>query len=118
LKAREKGQEMRPGAGPLRECMQIAIIGAGNVGKTLGTALRAKGHGIAYGVRQPNSSPDRSVGDAIRGGIRETQEMLDFCTRHDIAADVEVIPIDKVNEACGACSRTKCPIASSSTSPA
>jgi len=32
-------------------------------------------------------------------GIPETQEMLDFCGEHQIAADVEVIPIQKVNEA-------------------
>lgn len=37
-------------------------------------------------------------GSAI-GGIAETQEMLDFCGAHDITADVEVIPIQKVNEA-------------------
>lgn len=33
------------------------------------------------------------------GGIKETQEMLDYCARHKIAADVELIPITKVNEA-------------------
>ena len=33
------------------------------------------------------------------GGIRETQEMLDFCAEHGIAADVEVIDIDYINEA-------------------
>jgi alcohol dehydrogenase (NADP+) len=33
------------------------------------------------------------------GGIAETQEMLDFCGRHNITADVEIIPIQKVNEA-------------------
>ncbi len=33
------------------------------------------------------------------GGIRETQEMLDFCGKHGIAADVEVIPIQKIEEA-------------------
>ena len=33
------------------------------------------------------------------GGIPETQEMLDFCGKHNITADVEVIPIQKVNEA-------------------
>src|SRR6267154_3772689 len=33
------------------------------------------------------------------GGIAETQEMLDFCGKHHITADVEVIPIQKVNEA-------------------
>src|SRR5262249_27688358 len=37
-------------------------------------------------------------GSAI-GGIRETQEMLDFCGEHNITADVEVIPIQKLNEA-------------------
>jgi uncharacterized zinc-type alcohol dehydrogenase-like protein len=33
------------------------------------------------------------------GGIRETQEMLDFCAAHGIASDVEVIPIQDINEA-------------------
>ena len=33
------------------------------------------------------------------GGIRETQEMLDFCAEHNIESDVEVIPIQQVNEA-------------------
>lgn len=33
------------------------------------------------------------------GGIAETQEMLNFCGEHNITADVEVIPIQKVNEA-------------------
>jgi uncharacterized zinc-type alcohol dehydrogenase-like protein len=37
-------------------------------------------------------------GSAI-GGIAETQEMLNFCGEHNITADVEVIPIQKVNEA-------------------
>ena len=40
----------------------------------------------------------RLAGSAI-GGIPETQEMLDFCGKHNITADVEVIPIQKVNEA-------------------
>ena len=38
------------------------------------------------------------VGSAI-GGIRETQEMLDFCAAKNIAAEVEVIPIQKINGA-------------------
>ena len=33
------------------------------------------------------------------GGIRETQEMLDFCAQHQLTCDIEVIPIEKVNEA-------------------
>jgi D-arabinose 1-dehydrogenase-like Zn-dependent alcohol dehydrogenase len=38
------------------------------------------------------------VGSLI-GGIRETQEMLDFCATNGVLSDVEVIPIQKVNEA-------------------
>lgn len=41
----------------------------------------------------------RSLSGSSIGGITETQEMLDFCGAHDITADVEVIPIQKVNEA-------------------
>ena len=41
----------------------------------------------------------RSFSGSPIGGIAETQEMLDFCAAHNIAADVEVIPIQKVNEA-------------------
>src|SRR3954464_7995818 len=41
----------------------------------------------------------RSLSGSMIGGIAETQEMLDFCGRHNITADVEVIPIQKVNEA-------------------
>lgn len=36
---------------------------------------------------------------SLIGGIQETQEMLDFCGRHGIVSDVEVIPIQDVNEA-------------------
>jgi D-arabinose 1-dehydrogenase-like Zn-dependent alcohol dehydrogenase len=41
----------------------------------------------------------RRLAGSIIGGLRETQEMLDFCAGHGIAADVEVIPIQKINEA-------------------
>ncbi|MDE3148659.1 MAG: NAD(P)-dependent alcohol dehydrogenase [Acidobacteriota bacterium] len=41
----------------------------------------------------------RSFSGSLIGGIAETQEMLDFCAEHNITADVEVIPIQKVNEA-------------------
>ena len=41
----------------------------------------------------------RSFSGSIIGGIAETQEMLDFCGKHNITSDVEVIPIQKVNEA-------------------
>jgi uncharacterized zinc-type alcohol dehydrogenase-like protein len=41
----------------------------------------------------------RQLAGSIIGGIRETQEMLDFCAEHGITADVEVIPIQQINEA-------------------
>ena len=47
--------------------------------------------GLIFGRRSLSGSPI--------GGIPETQEMLDFCGEHNITADVEVIPIQKINEA-------------------
>jgi len=47
--------------------------------------------GLIFGRRSLSGSPI--------GGIPETQEMLDFCGKHNITSDVEVIPIQKVNEA-------------------
>jgi uncharacterized zinc-type alcohol dehydrogenase-like protein len=41
----------------------------------------------------------RSLAGSLIGGIRETQEMLDFCAEHGVAADVEMISIDQINEA-------------------
>jgi len=41
----------------------------------------------------------RRLSGSMIGGIPETQEMLDFCGKHNITSDVEVIPIQKVNEA-------------------
>ena len=41
----------------------------------------------------------RNLSGSNIGGIAETQEMLDFCGAHKITADVEVIPIQKVNKA-------------------
>ncbi|HKO95733.1 MAG TPA: NAD(P)-dependent alcohol dehydrogenase [Pyrinomonadaceae bacterium] len=41
----------------------------------------------------------RSLSGSPIGGVKETQEMLDFCGEHNITADVEVIPIQKINEA-------------------
>lgn len=47
--------------------------------------------GLIFGRRSLSGSPI--------GGLAETQEMLDFCGKHNITADVEVIPIQKINEA-------------------
>jgi alcohol dehydrogenase (NADP+) len=41
----------------------------------------------------------RSLSGSLIGGIKETQEMLDFCGQHNITADIELIPIEKINEA-------------------
>jgi alcohol dehydrogenase (NADP+) len=43
--------------------------------------------------------PRRNFAGSAIGGIAETQEMLDFCGKHKIVSDIEIIPIQKVNEA-------------------
>lgn len=40
-----------------------------------------------------------NLGGSLIGGIQETQAMLDFCGKHDIRADIELIPIQNVNQA-------------------
>jgi uncharacterized zinc-type alcohol dehydrogenase-like protein len=41
----------------------------------------------------------RAVAGSVIGGIAETQEMLDFCGKHGITSDVEVIKIQDINTA-------------------
>lgn len=41
----------------------------------------------------------RRIAGSIIGGIRETQEMLDFCAQRNIVSDIELIPIQKINQA-------------------
>jgi len=69
--------------------------------------LRPQGAMVIVGV-PPEPTPlsawsliagNRRLAGSSIGGIPETQEMLDYCARHEIGADVEVIPIQKVNEA-------------------
>ena len=40
-----------------------------------------------------------SIAGSMIGGMPETQEMLDYCGRNGIVSEVEVIPIQKINEA-------------------
>ncbi len=55
----------------------------------------------------PHPSPEvfdlifkrRSIAGSGIGGIKETQEMLDYCAEHNIVSDVEVIPIQQINQA-------------------
>jgi alcohol dehydrogenase (NADP+) len=41
----------------------------------------------------------RSITGSMIGGVRETQEMLDYCAQNNIVSDVELIPIQQINEA-------------------
>ena len=40
-----------------------------------------------------------SVAGSVIGGIKETQEVLDFCAEHGVAPDIQVIPIQEINDA-------------------
>ncbi len=40
-----------------------------------------------------------SIGGSMIGGIRETQEMLDFCGKHNVVCKCEIIPMQYVNTA-------------------
>jgi uncharacterized zinc-type alcohol dehydrogenase-like protein len=69
--------------------------------------LTVSGSFVAVGIPEKPISVEafplilgrRSIAGSAIGGIRETQEMLDFCAQHQVTSDVEVIPIQKVNEA-------------------
>jgi uncharacterized zinc-type alcohol dehydrogenase-like protein len=41
----------------------------------------------------------RQLAGSLIGGIRETQEMLDFCAQHDIVSDIELVPMNYINTA-------------------
>jgi len=41
----------------------------------------------------------RALAGSLIGGIKETQEMLDFCAKHNVTPEIEIIPITKVNQA-------------------
>ncbi len=62
-------------------------------------AGRRTGEAAAGERRSGCCSGGESLSGSMIGGIAETQEMLDFCGDHNITSDVEVIPIQKVNEA-------------------
>ena len=55
--------------------------------------------------KEPNLSPfslitkRRSIIGSMIGGMKETQEMLDYCAEKNIVSDVEVIPVGYINEA-------------------
>ena len=41
----------------------------------------------------------RGIVGSLIGGLKETQEMLDFCAEHNITSDIEIIPIQEINHA-------------------
>ena len=70
--------------------------------------LRRDGTLVLVGIPEtPHPSPTagmlvgkrRAIAGSQIGGIRETQEMLDFCAEHGIVSDIEIIPIQQINEA-------------------
>jgi uncharacterized zinc-type alcohol dehydrogenase-like protein len=68
--------------------------------------LKRDGTMVLVGVPEPSPLAAgslifgrRRLAGSLIGGIRETQEMLDFCAARGVAADVEVIPIQQINEA-------------------
>jgi uncharacterized zinc-type alcohol dehydrogenase-like protein len=69
--------------------------------------LKRDGHMVILGVPvEPLSITARtfimgrrSLAGSLIGGVRETQEMLDYCAEHGIASDVEIIPIKRIEEA-------------------
>jgi uncharacterized zinc-type alcohol dehydrogenase-like protein len=72
------------------------------------TLLRRDGTLCLVGVPdRPHPSPGvgnlvfkrRSLAGSLIGGLKETQEMLDFCAEHRIVSDIELIPMQKINEA-------------------
>ena len=72
------------------------------------TLLKRDGALVLVGAPgEPHPSPTvfnlimgrRTLAGSLIGGIAETQEMLDFCAEHGITSDVEIIPIQQINEA-------------------
>jgi uncharacterized zinc-type alcohol dehydrogenase-like protein len=70
--------------------------------------LKINGTMCMVGVpSSPHPSPNvfnlifgrHSLAGSLIGGIKETQEMLDFCADHGIVSDIEMIPMQKINEA-------------------
>jgi alcohol dehydrogenase (NADP+) len=72
------------------------------------TLLKRDGAMILVGAPgEPHPSPAvfnlilqrRTLAGSLIGGIAETQEMLDFCAENGITSDIEIIPIQRINEA-------------------
>ena len=71
------------------------------------TLLKVDGTMCIVGAIGPNAQLNtrpmilgrRNIAGSLVGGIKETQEMLNFCATHEIVSDIELIPVSQVNEA-------------------
>lgn len=70
--------------------------------------LKRDGTMVMVGAVEPIQSPldcahmifkRKAIAGSLIGGIKETQEMLDFCAKHNVLPDIEMIPAQKINEA-------------------
>ena len=86
----------------------LDTVAASHVLDAFTALLKRDGTLCLVGVPEdPHPSPSvgmlifgrRSIAGSLIGGIRETQEMLDFCAEHGIVADIEMIPAQAINEA-------------------
>ena len=96
---------MRAAAGTLDVILDT--VSASHDLEPLLAALKRDGTLVLLGgAPTPHSSPSafsfivkrKRMAGSLIGGLPETQEMLDFCAAHGIGADVEVIPIDRIEE--------------------
>jgi len=77
--------DLNASLGLLKRQGTLALVGAPEAPTPVGAM------GLIFGRKQ--------LAGSLIGGIRETQEMLDFCGERGITSDVEVIPMPKINEA-------------------
>ena len=81
--SQERHRFFAPESRPILPC--VALVGAPEKPLSVGAFA------LIFG--------NKTLSGSAIGGIAETQEMLDFCGNHNITSDVEVIPIQQINEA-------------------
>jgi uncharacterized zinc-type alcohol dehydrogenase-like protein len=103
--SRDKGQ-MQAHAGTFD--MILDTVAASHDLDAFSALLKRDGTLVLVGVPEhPHPSPDignlifkrRSIAGSLIGGIAETQEMLDFCAKHGIVADIEMIAAQDIDKA-------------------